>query len=330
MTAVSRERRTVRPFIGVGKLDGLLKQSRLTVGGVQVDDETGRITVSPADYVQNSVELVLTSNDVSTLRQHLRDGLASADVPEENALVAVVAASGPLRIEEIVDSWPIGEVPARLRIASGPDRPTALRMPRGGCMLSLVVVLDRGAEPRPLRPSIRGTWLARRGWSISTDLGEIGFTPQVLDAATRERLQLPPRTMRFIECDDVTSPGSLEESVTLYVDEGVLGLLASAPASEAARLLQQQLFLDVVRSALGVFGRASSTEMIVDPDEYEGSLIDRIVRLAAGPRASDEQLSTIWNDARIRPENVVARVEHSLSNLIRLQSVVLGASGRGG
>jgi hypothetical protein len=324
VTAVSRERRTVRPFIGVGMLDRLLREARLTVGGVEVDVESGRMTVSPADFVQNAVDLALTPSDPAVFREQLRDGLSNADVAEDQASVVVIASSGPLRIEDVIASWMVDEVPATVRLASGTHRPRALRMPRGGCRLTVAVVLNRAAESRPLRPSLKATWLARRDWLISTDIGMVGFTPQVLDARTREKLQLPPRTMRFIECDDVTSTSSLEDSLTVYVDEGILGLLASAPSSDAARLLQQQLFLDVVRSALGAFGRVSTSESTVEPGQYEGSLIERIVRLAAGSKASSDELMTVWNDARIRPENVVARVENTLVGLIPLQSAVLG------
>src|SRR5690606_15842814 len=141
--------------------------------------------------------------------------------------------------------------------------------------------------PRPLRPRRRGTWLGRVRFKLSTQLGELGFTPRRLTSEKRAELDLPDTTIRYVEVDPTALlDEELDDAIDLYVDETILAYLGQAPDSASARSFQRQLFVDVVSAVVRAAPKVEGFDTL-ELAQMEESILFRIVDAAALPASGE-------------------------------------------
>lgn len=321
---MSSEVRVVRPYRGVERLDQSFREAVLHVGDHAIAaGQSGLVPVS--SYLATRMTLVLAPDDhaLATFRAEVEKGLEEAMIPAAMVQLVAVASTGRLRLAEVVLRHPVAaldELPKTVQLADADDRPDVFAAPFSGCRLDLYLDLVSSLDPLPLRPWRKGTWLAHASFEVSTDVGDVGFTPLELTDEIKTLHGIPKETIRYVVVDAITDPDQSNDAVQLYVDPEVLAELAVHPRSLAAVNFQRQLFLDAVRTAVFEFAR-DQAHLGLTPGDLEGSFIGRLLVRVCGPPGamSAEEYGSLLErqlaEARNDPAKFVARLEASVAGL---------------
>ncbi|KMO75871.1 hypothetical protein MOBUDSM44075_02400 [Mycolicibacterium obuense] len=126
---------------------------------------------------------------------------------------------------------------------------------RAGFNLTVAVVLLNELEPKPLRPHMAGTWLARREFKVSPEVDETSFSPEPLTNEIREYFGLPTGVLRYVSVEGVLDEESLSDAVRVYLDEEVLNLLLARPNDSAAVQMQIELAVQATESVAAAIAK---------------------------------------------------------------------------
>jgi hypothetical protein len=122
--------------------------------------------------------------------------------------------------------------------------------------------------------------------------------------------------VRYVDFRDheVLQPYVDQERPVFYVDERLLAQMSARRNSAPSKALQVQLAHDFIAA---VIRRASAREEIVDMSyaDLRTTLLGSVLRVAAGPGASDQDLERLVSEIRDVPERVIARAEHFIDIL---------------
>lgn len=280
---MSSETRVVRPYVGGGEFQRMLDSCTLQCADRVV--EGGEVSVTSDEFLNHSFAVQLDDVDWSLAKP----GAAALEVELEHVDLVVLVAAPRLRFVDTVlrcDLSAIETIPHRISL-SHPTRPRALHAPHGGADVHIYLCLNRGLQPRPLRPFRKGTWLGRQEFRVRSDLSGSGFVPIRMTDDDRRHLGIPNETARFATLDD-EDPFDVEpvgDIVKLYVDGELLDRLAVAAGTPVGKHLQRQLFLDATTAI--VF--AAHRRLMEDPDlgsqhvdDFRGSLVHKLTELVAG------------------------------------------------
>lgn len=311
---MSSEHRVVRPYAGVDEVQDLLATVHLEFGERVLEDGQ-RVNASPIQYLTEPLTLSLATDDDlhHQFRQDLTEAVEGMKLDCADVEMVAVLESARLKISDIVWRASVKDLNShgrRIALARATDRPRALQAPFGGCRAKLYVVLANENPPSPLRPFRKGTWLARCTYVISTDLGEIGFTPQELTDEIREQYGLLPDTLRFVVVESPLDENAGDDAVTVYVDTDVLARLNANTMTPGSQLIQRQLFLDAMTTAIYVASKELETTPVSYGDARE-SLLGRLIgRMSQSGSDVDEELAARhWRMAQKDPHLLVARLE---------------------
>lgn len=193
---MSRETRTIRPFVGVEALGRAFDRSLLHFGKETCPPGGNQVVeISPQEFLARQVTLSLAPDDESfeMFKEELRMAADEAGLPLEALSLLIVARSAFLGITDTVLNRSLDDlVDLQRRIdLVGSKRSPALRAPFGGFVVEAFLYLERPLEAQPLRPHRRGTWLAKARYGISTSLGPAVLPITPLTEETRARLRLP-------------------------------------------------------------------------------------------------------------------------------------------
>jgi hypothetical protein len=321
------EQREIRPFESVELLDDLCEGMRLIVGDQSVMPDSGLILEEDV-YLRSGVRLRL-AKDAESLRELIAtlagesgaSPLGALDLTIADLEFVVISTSWFLRIVDIVDRRPLAELSSSSLLVdvSGSPRRKSLRSPNAGCEIVAMISLATSHPKKPLRPWRAGTWLARSSFSLSTAQSFNGFTPKPMDAAKKIELGLPNACTRFITMGKVSplDEDTNEDSLELYVDEGLLASMSAMPRSKASKALQQQLFIDSV-TAVARAARENRSDDVPDLNtcawsDIEKSLIGKVIT-ALAPKSTDaaeleKSCTGLLDVLRDEPARFVAHAE---------------------
>lgn len=313
---MSRETRTIRPFVGVEALGRAFDRSLLHFGKETCPPGGNQVVeISPQEFLARQVTLSLAPDDESfeMFKEELRMAADEAGLPLEALSLLIVARSAFLGITDTVLNRSLDDlVDLQRRIdLVGSKRSPALRAPFGGFVVEAFLYLERPLEAQPLRPHRRGTWLAKARYGISTSLGPAVPPITPLTEETRARLRLPAKTIRYVDFGehDVLEPIRDTVPPTYYIDEAILAQLTARKSSATSRAIQLQLALDFVSA---VIWRAALRAADLDGLTFEDvrdSLLGQVLRLAAGPGASDGDRNRLLALLSTDPDRVAAYAE---------------------
>lgn len=285
---MASERFDVRPFRRATAFDRVLAGCSMLFGQTRV--EPGRRgVVSPTRFQTEQVRLRLapSAKALHRVATALTEAAAELDIAPDELEMVLVASTPRLKLAEIVWRCPLSDLWSGshdIKIGDGDTRPAALQAIHGGAQFDLYLALSVEQQRRPLHPWRKGTWLARARFTFSTGLDGISFTPIRMTEEVRSHLGLPSGVVRYIDIDDPLLPGTDRSSVRLYVDEALLADVARAPRTPIARSFQRDLFLSAVSAIANEAALAiARSGKLPTLDEIEGSLVDRLLRRAAGP-----------------------------------------------
>ena len=315
------ERRTVRPYLGVSRCQEAFDRVVLRVGAEICENEAS-IRIQERAFRESEVSISFTDSneDFPAFVKELKGTARELDLSESDLVLLAVATSPYRRLAEVVFSKSLSEMvqgrPSETIAAIG-DRPEAMSSVFHGFTLTVYLCLARTVQRRPLRPSRKGTWLARASFRVGTELGDSGFQIEPLTDVVRDRYGLEPGVIRYVELEDPTNPAINDEDVTLYVDEALLTQLAATPDTPGALVIQRQLGLDVATAIvyrasveLARHGEAAPTPTL------EGSILDRILERAARNdkgRVEPDRKEAFLEMVANRPQAFVAEIESWMS-----------------
>lgn len=316
---MSRESRTIRPFAAGEEFARFFEQSILHFGKNScLPEGTEVVEIPPHEFLVRSIALSLSPDDASfdQLRDDLREASNAGGLPLDALALLVVGRSSFLSTTEVVARFPLGDlsgVPRVIDLVSG-GRAGVFRRPFEGFIVEAFLYLDRPLEPRPLRPHLRGTWLAKARYEIATKHGRPVFSISPLTEEVRARLRLPAKTVKYIDFGDhdLLEPIRISEPPIYYVDEEVLAQLTARKAAPASRTFQAQLALDFVAA---VVWRASTRDSELEGltfDDVKDSLLGHVVRLAVGSGSGAAERERMLDMVRTSPERVIAYAEDAI------------------
>jgi len=323
---LSSELREIRPYLGVDRVQRVLEDIRLRVGD-RLLEPGGRASLSTRSFLRDRVAIVLgdDESEVEHLARELQGAVFDANLPLEKVSLILLMSSSRLKISDVVWSVSIADLQdlsdAEVSLTEA-VRPRALRTPFGGCSVRMLVALTSDLDPAPLRPWRLGTWMAKTDFVISTDLGEIGFTPLPLDDAERQRQGLPEGVIRYAVVEDpfIQSPGP--DAVLLYIDEDILAQMADAAYTPGSKTFQRQLFVDAMAAVVSESTRRLAENPSLQLDEIEGSIAWKLLCLVG--RVDSSQAKTQGGWAALRrlygllgeaPEKFMAELEAAVPDL---------------
>jgi hypothetical protein len=317
---MTSEARVVRPFVGLHDVQQVFSESMVYVGEEPIaPGET--LTINSESFRRQPVKLVLCPREEAFehWRRGLLDGLVEATLEPADVEFVVLTSTKYLKMVDIVFRLSVDRLEELTRVVDlvRAGRPRALHAARGGCDIDVTVILTRTLEPQPLKAWRKGTWLARTRYRVSSELGQLGFTPRPLTQEVRDDKGLPADTIRYVELEAevVFDADPQPDDLSVYIDETVLARMSASPGSTAATVFQQQVFLDavsaIVRVALLQWDELEHETI----DTLEGTLLRRLVDLAAGvqqgegDRARHHRREAMLDLLRRSPDRFLAVVE---------------------
>lgn len=230
---VRAENTTIRPFKNIWAADVALEEVTLSVDDEQ--EPPGPVVLAPDTLA--TAKLTLNLPDVEHLRLQVeKTGLYVPDC----GLVVLATGRSHRGASRVLYSEHLNKA----------DYPTAYVLPRahddlvlsdrqGFTITVAIVLLVDYATAEPLRPSMAGTWLARRDFNVTVERDQTSFCPEPLNDEVRKQNSLPEGVVRFIDYHaGIAAAEDISEVVTVYVDPAVLNRLF-ANETKAASIKEQ-------------------------------------------------------------------------------------------
>lgn len=316
---MSKETRTIRPFVGLDELGRILEQTVLRFGGDRcISDGTLSIDLSPHEFLLTPVALEWAVDDeaFSQLDGRLATAASAARLGLDRLSLLIVATSSFLKLADVLLDHSAAHLDKLPRVTSLTDdgRCGALSAPFSGFTVSVYLILAETVAPEPLRPHLKGSWLARTTFTVETSLAPAILPPTPLTKEKREQLGLPGRVVRFLDFGehDLFSPYRDQERPIFYIDDGLLAELNAKRTAPPSKALQLQLAQDFVSA---VVRRAATQRDRLRDMAYEdvrSCLLGSVIRIAAGPGSTERQRADLMQLIAEEPEKVIAYAEHAI------------------
>lgn len=276
---MSTENPVIGSFKGLGPLEVLLQEVTLKIAGFD--------TLTPATPVLRCDSSSIPDLAL-TLRPEFADGdlaeaLRFADLEPQEIEVVVSSEDSFLKQRDVLLRIPGGEgIGAEYPLTnSDSERPRSLQNPNEGLKIQVAVVLDTALEPASERPYRKGTKLAGVDFRVKpyTGLGSIQPVP-LTDEVGKEH-GLSKKTQLFIVAqDEILASGSLEDLVTVYVEEGLLQLLKRERSDSSFRYVADGVVIDLLQQLTLMASRdmaaAGSTLDLANLEEEGSAVVEQI------------------------------------------------------
>lgn len=240
--SVRSEPRTVRPYQLPPELSGYLDSASLRVGDVVLEPGTHKLDGSALSTEELTLEL---PEQGATLIEAVR----AADLDPSDVHLVVLAYARPLRR-------------CRLLLRTRADTPVDVPFPvsrevdellfgsQRGFDLRAALVLAQEQPRRPLRVWQAGTWLSRADFGLRPEVRRSALNPALLTKDIRQQFRIPAETLWWIRMnasgEDLLQASSLEEAVSIYLDEQVYNMMIEEDDDPVGMFLQSLLGVDVL------------------------------------------------------------------------------------
>ena len=336
---MSSETREFRPYRVDPRLQTALDGTSLRFGDL-VCTSRGSVRVEDRTFSRRHASIEWADEGgFEQFKRDLRCGSMDSGFDPSSLVLVVVVRSGYLKSQELALEVPLSDLDQLDRVTpitsdqSGLRR-TAFQAATHGVFVEVFVVLNRQLHPKPLAAWRKATWLATATFRIRCEVDTALFRPMPLDRAKRDEWNRRDNvtwyddTTFFVEFDsgcDVTESLSDTEVPNLWVDEELLTMLDQHRTSAVAGAIQTQMVLHLISSVIFEFNRRAGSEGAdaeLDTRSYQdlsSSLVGRIAKLIAGPKATQAQRSRVIDKMRTDPFAVVAWAETQ----VRLRSSLI-------
>ena len=240
--SVRSEPRTIRPYQLPPELAGFLDGTTLRVGDVVL--EPGNHKLDESALLFDDLTLELPGHGAT-----LPDAVRAAELEPDDVDLVVLAYARPMRRCRVL---------LRTRIGAAPDGPLSIARDidevlfgsQRGFDVRAALVLAHEQPRRPLRVWQSGTWLSRADFGVRPEARRSALNPALLTKEIRQQFKVPPETLWWIRVnasgDDLLQSASLEEAVSIYLDEQVYNMMIEEDDDPVGMFLQSLLGVDVL------------------------------------------------------------------------------------
>jgi hypothetical protein len=240
--SVRSEPRTVRPYQLPPELSGFLDEVSLRLGDAVLEPGTHKVDES-AMLVE---DLVLELPEQGAA---LVEAVRAAELEPDDVHLVVLAYARPMRRCRILMRSPVGAA-VEGPVSIGRDIDELLFGSQRGFDLRAALVLAREQPRRPLRVWQAGTWLSRADFGVRPEARRSALNPALLTKEIRQQFKIPAETLWWIRLnatgEDLLQAGSLEEAVSIYLDEQVYNMMIEEDEDPVGMFLQSLLGVDVL------------------------------------------------------------------------------------
>jgi hypothetical protein len=182
----------------------------------------------------------------------LIQAVRAAELRPDDVHLVVLAYARPMRRCRVLMRSPVSSLgDASLSIRRDADE--LLFGSRRGFDLRAALVLANEQPRRPLRVWQAGTWLSRADFGVRPEARRSALNPALLTKEIREQFKVPEETLWWIRLnatgEDLLQSGSLEEAVSVYLDEQVYNMMIEEDDDPVGMFLQSLLGVDVLMDA---------------------------------------------------------------------------------
>lgn len=248
---MSSETRLIRPFDVDDRLARIFEKTTLHFGNQVCLPNSSIIVDDPELFAISKAELELASeHDFEELKLDLMNSCIESGLATSLLSLIIVARTSYLNLADITKSYhldKVGSLPRKVDLTDH-ERPRALQATTHGARIDVYIILNTDINPKALRPSRKGTWLAQASFRIKTLADSVLFRPYPLDKKTRKQHDLGKKSVRFFDLrdHDLTEPYNTTEPPRLYVDSELLAQLDANRNSNTAIAMQRQLVIDFI------------------------------------------------------------------------------------
>ncbi len=240
--SVRSEPRTVRPYQLPPELAAYLDACVLRVGDVALDP--GNHKLDDSLMATDDLELQLPEAGAP-----LSEFVRAADLDPDDVRLVVLAYARPMRRCRIIMSVPASE-PIASSLLIDRDVDELLFGSQRGFDLRVALLLAREQPRRPLRVWQPGTWISRADFGIRPEARRSALNPALLTKDIRKQFGVPDETLWWIRLnaagEDLLQIGSVEEAVSIYLDEQVYNMIIEEDTDPVGMFLQSLLGVDVL------------------------------------------------------------------------------------
>lgn len=240
--SVRSEPRTVRPYQLPPELSGFLDSTSLRVGDVVL--EPGNHKLDGSALLMEELTLELPEQGAT-----LVEAVRAADLEPDDVHLVVLAYARPLRRCRVLLRTP-ADVSVDVPFRVGRDVDELLFGSQRGFDLRAALVLAHEQPRRPLRVWQAGTWLSRADFGVRPEARRSALNPALLTKDIRQQFKIPAETLWWIRMnasgEDLLQSGSLEEAVSIYLDEQVYNMMIEEDDDPVGMLVQSLLGVDVL------------------------------------------------------------------------------------
>jgi len=312
---LSVENRSVRPYRNLEPFEDLFSQLKLSVG-LKSRTGGGIIRTDASSLAAEPFELHLPESFASSCRK----ALPETGLGEQDIVFLAVATTPYLRITDVLwdgDLEKLKESGSEIQLSNSDDRQRPLQATTHGVNLTFAAALCANRPRSPLTPHRKGTWLAKVDFNVITDVGDVGFTPLPMTDEVRDLYHLPRGAMRYVLVENVLDPTTTGD-ITVYVDETTLNTSLHNLGTSGSRAFQEQLLITAVTAVITEAShtlRKDGGRLTIS--DIGGSLIERLVRKAAGKDSTAEIQQRFLELIRDEPNRFATIVESWMPNLRR-------------
>ena len=245
---MSTEKKIIKPFEGLGKLEKIASKIELVVAPPnkrpdRLSSKNGRIFNSEfGDHRSLGLTVVFSSS-----REELKTALFDLDLTLDEVDVLAVFDSPFLRNREVRELGNCAKLPDTIElVATGGRRSSVFEDRRHPLEVKVCFILRDERKPKPLSPYRKGSLLAECEFTIRPLAQGNGLSPRPLDEQTRVELRLPSSTELYIQAERaLLDLETFEEDFTIWWNEDLHQICANSSGS-----LQNQYVKSVLNSAL--------------------------------------------------------------------------------
>jgi len=306
------EKRVIRPFAGVESFDGLIRGVTVSVNGQILTSDVHALDENQFADLNLAFDISLRKVEVELAASEIFAKLEDLDL-------VVIAYAKTFRNSEVIRRWNLGrdDIDQTFTFHSS-DLPDIIQDKFRGFSFVVAIVLSEDRTPEPLKVYQAGTWLVKREFSFGPNRETSLFAPSPMDAAKKDELKIPRKTLIYImEGDEsIEFATHVHDAITVWVDSEVLLSLQKnpTPASEIVQMLLARTAIGAVVDLISkVFDEKNFdferlAQSLSKKDDSEDNVLQKFVRKAHKVVKNTEYMDTI-SELRTDAQKVAAKME---------------------
>lgn len=243
MSLIRHESKLIRPFLHAEELKNILSNTsiRLKFGDPVSTQEVHVVKPEDGGLLEPALSVSLDVSAAIGLLEKI--GIESTTVR-----IIILATSNEMRLSQMLASYALDGLPdSEVELLPGIRR---FLSAKGGCEISVAMLLGDELPVKNLKPHALGQWLAKKTFSLKPEQPSNEFRILSLTEKERLRLKLPEGVVHFVEKGgSLNDPeAKLQDCLTIWVSEGIFNALSRDSSSRASAAIQKAMMSEITLS----------------------------------------------------------------------------------